>query len=349
MIAGPVPSHRRLGPRFLIGLGAVVLLAALFLAGGFYVESQPPQPGQSHPVQVHVAMGDTVDRVGQVLARQGVIRSQLLFDLWGRYTKLSAHLRAGTYVMARGWSLGRVMSSLNHGDILVYRVTIPEGFTVRQIVERLVHDHVARKTALEAAIRAGIPQLAAPAGVRNPVEGFLFPDTYDIPAGTPARQVLLIMWNNFLKRTRRLRPQLAAHGLTLWQWVTMASIVQAEVQYPADAPKIAAVFYNRLKIGMKIQSDATVRYALGTSVKGALTYHDLAVASPYNTYTRPGLPVGPIDCPGLIALKAALKPALVPYLYFVSTPTGQDLFASTYAQHQANVSKVEAMAVPTGR
>lgn len=349
MIAGPVPSQRRSGSRFLIALGAVVLLAALFLAGWIYEASQPPQPGQSQPVQVHVAAGDTVDEVGKILARQGVIRSPILFDIWSRYMKLSAHLRAGTYVMTRGWTLGHVLSRLSHGDILIYRVTIPEGFTVHQIVERLVQDHVARKAALEAAIRTGIPQLKVPAGVRDPVEGFLFPDTYDIPAGTTARQVVLIMWNDFLRRTQRLRPQLAAHGLTLWQWVTMASMIQAEDRYPADAPKIAAVFYNRLKIGMKIQSDATVRYALGPSVKGALTYQDLTVASPYNTYVRTGLPVGPIDCPGLIALRAALNPAPVPYLYFVSTPTGQDLFASTYAQHQANVTKAEAMTAPPNR
>lgn len=316
--------------------------AALFAVGWARQAVAPPNPQDHRAVWFTVAPGDTATGIAHQLQKRGLIRSALMFELWSRYFHLSQHLRAGVYAFAPSFSLSTVMGRLSHGDILTFRVTIPEGFTVRQTIDRLVRDHVGTKAALWRAVKAGIPGLTPPSGVKDPVEGFLFPDTYIFPAGMTARQVVLLMWQNFLRRTAALRPELQAQHVSLWHWVTLASIVQAEDSNPKDAPKIAAVFQNRLKVGMHLQSDATVRYALGQHVVGHLSYQDLSVTSAYNTYVHAGLPPGPIDCPGLVALSAALHPASVPYLYFLSLPNGTDLFATTYAQHLANIAKASS-------
>lgn len=322
-----------------MGIGAVLVLAALFAVGWVHQAESAPNPQDHRRVWFTVASGDTATTIATKLQQRGLIRSALMFQLWSRYFHVSQHLRAGVYAFSPSFTLSSVISRLSHGDILSFRVTIPEGFTVQETIDRLVRHHVGTKPALERVVKAGIPGLTAPAGVKDPSEGFLFPDTYVFPAGMTARQIVLMMWQNFLSRTAKLRPELQAAHLSLWQWVTLASIIQAEDSNPKDAPKIAAVFQNRMKAGMYLQSDATVRYALGQAVQGHLSYQDLAVSSAYNTYVHGGLPPGPIDCPGLVALSAALHPARVPYLYFLSLPNGTDLFATTYAQHLANIAK----------
>lgn len=327
-------------------LAAAALVLLLGLALWLHAAVSAPRPQDHRTMLFTVANGDTATEVGALLARAGLIQDGWLFSLWSRANHLESHLRAGVYVLSPSMSLAQVMSILSQGDILVHRVTIPGGATVQQVVGRLVAAHVASRAALERAMALGLPGLSAPSsrsGVRDPLEGFLFPDTYSFPAGTTARQVVLAMWADFRNRTRALRRELGPAHLTLWRWVTLASIVQAEYGYGPDAPKIAAVFDNRLAQGMPLQSDATVRYALGHPVSGGLTLADLQVASPYNTYVHPGLPPGPIDAPGLVALAAALHPAAVPYLYFVAMPNGRSLFATTYAQHLKNVARVHAM------
>ncbi len=319
-------------------------LALLGLGWGLWQQAQGPvKPGDRALVVVTVPAGASARQVAALLQQRGVVRSAWAFLWLAEQQGIASRLKAGPYQLSPGWDLKRVVRHLADGDLLLYRVTIPEGLTVMQAVGRLVHAHLGSRRQFLAVIRHGLPGLSPPAGVRDPMEGFLFPDTYLIPAGTPPAQVIRLMWQDFQRRTAPLIKELPADE-SVWQWVTLASIVQAEDAKPADAPLIAAVFVNRLQQGMPLQSDATVRYALDRPVDGRLTLADLGVASPYNTYQHLGLPPGPIDCPGLMALEAALHPAHVPYLYFVGTPTGGDLFATTYAQHLANVAKVQAMA-----
>ncbi|MCL8207630.1 MAG: endolytic transglycosylase MltG [Actinomycetia bacterium] len=321
-------------------MAVVALLTGV--AGGTAWAVSPAVSGPARPVLVTVPRGATAAGVGSLLARRGIIRSALAFRLGIMAAGASRTLRAGIYRLSPGWSLARIVRTFAAGDIVTEWVTIPEGFTVAQIVDRLAAAHVASRQALWQAIREGLPGLNPPPGVRDPAEGFLFPDTYVFPAGTPARQVVLTMWANFRRRTAPLLPEVRRRHLSLWAWVTLASLVQAEAKNPADAPDVAAVFVNRLQAGMPLQSDATVRYALGDRAGDGLTLGDLATPSPYNTYRHTGLPPGPIDCPGLVALRAAAAPAAAPYLYFVAAPDGRLLFATTYAQHQANVAKVAA-------
>ena len=231
---------------------------------------------------------------------------------------------------------------LSQGHILVTRVAVPEGFTLSGITERLAASGLVSRAAFRRALSAGLPGLTIPAAAHGSLEGFLFPDTYLIPRGTTARAIVLMMWQDFLARTRTLRPEVASRHLTLWSWVTLASVVQAEDANPSAAPRVAAVFLNRLQRHMPLQSDATVRYALGNP-KGALTLHDLTVPSPYNTFRVSGLPAGPIDSPGLVALRAVLQPAPITALFFVTTPSGTVLYANTYAEQLKNIERVHAL------
>jgi UPF0755 protein len=327
-------------------LGAAVVVAALFAVGLWAALTAPPQPG-SHRLEVfRVRPGDSATAIGGRLAAAGLIRSPLAFRMAVEWEHVADRIRAGEYRLSPGMSLASVVATLGSGHILTARLVIPEGATVSEIAARLVASGLGTPKTVAAALAAGLPGITAPPAVRQPDEGFLYPDTYLVPLGTPPRNVLLLMFDNFERRTAALQRELPAHHLTLWQWVTLASIVQAEDAAPREAPRIAAVFLNRLRRHMPLQSDATVRYALGKPVD-AVTLHDLATPSPYNTYRHGGLPPGPIDSPGLTALRAVLAPAPVPYLFFVAGPNGQVLYATTYRQHLVNIAKVTAMAKTT--
>jgi UPF0755 protein len=227
---------------------------------------------------------------------------------------------------------------MEQGDVVTIRVSIPEGFTAGQIFARLEVHHIGTAHQYQALLRhppAGMPTPGP--GVRDPYEGYLFPATYKFPFGTTAAQAVKIMWQVFTQRALPLYESQHT-SLSLSQWVTLASIIQREDKWPNDAAKVSGVFTNRLHIGMRLQSDATVRYALDNLPRGALDYQQLQVASPFNTYLHKGLPPGPISNPGMMALSAALKPASVPYLYFLALPSGRILFATTYKGQLANIA-----------
>lgn len=319
-------------------IGAVALAAVLFGAGyGWYV-FQPRVAGSTQSDYVNVAPGQSADSIGALLQQRGIIRSSLAFRVLSRLDHLSRSLKSGVYRLSPSESLTHILEIMKNGNVVVIKVTIPEGFTVGQIAARLVAHHIGSIQQYRRLETKPLPGMPAPSkGVRDPLEGYLFPATYSFPYGVTPRQALQTMWQTFVAKTRTLYRN-SHTGLSYAEWVTLASIVQQEDQKPQDASKIAAVFLNRLKVHMPFQSDATVRYALHRQVASGLSYSDLQVKSPYNTYLHPGLPPGPITNPGMVALKAALHPAAVPYLYFLGLRNGSDLFATTYQQHLANIA-----------
>ncbi len=323
-------------------LGAVALAAVLFGAGyGWYV-FQPRVADSKRWDYISVAPGQNADSIGVLLQQRGIIRSSLAFRVLSRLDHLSRSLKSGVYRLSPGESLTRILEVMKNGNVVVIKVTIPEGFTVTQIVARLVSHHIGSLQQYRRLETKPLPGMPAPSkGVRDPLEGYLFPATYSFPYGVTPRQALQSMWQIFAAKTQTLYRKSHTH-LSYTEWVTLASIVQQEDQKPQDAPKIAAVFLNRMKIHMPFQSDATVRYALQRQVTSGLSYSDLQVKSPYNTYLHAGLPPGPITNPGMVALTAALHPASVPYLYFLGLRNGSDLFATTYQQHLANIASANS-------
>lgn len=280
--------------------------------------------------------GATLRVAAESLRAAGVIGSTRLFRLYAKLRGADRAIKPGTYLLPRDAGWGRALTALRDGRGIVAVVTIPEGFTLAQIEPLLISKLQLSPESVTAAVtdtalrhRLDIPTPT--------VEGYLFPDTYFIPPGTPARAAVLMMVRRFEQRwnpewTKRLDTlALSRHDV-----VTLASIVEREAKRPEERPVIAAVYWNRLRKGMLLQADPTVQYALPQYQKRLMTKH-LAVKSPYNTYKYPGLPPGPIASPGLASLRATLYPANVPFLYFVAYPDGHHEFRVTLKEHEAAV------------
>lgn len=266
------------------------------------------------------------------LATRHVIRSAALFRLYASWNKHDRAIKPGTYLLRPGSPYGELTTALTTGRGLVHVVTVVEGWELRQIVPQLARSLGVPRDSVNAAVRD--TALRARLDVPTPtLEGYLFPATYTFPDGTTAREAVRQMVARF---ERAWRPEwdarLQALALRRHDALTLASIVEREAVRPEERPVIAAVYYNRLRKGMRLEADPTIQYALGRHTARVL-YRDLDVDSPYNTYRRIGLPPGPIGSPGAPSIAAAVTPANVPYLYFVAMPDGHHEFRATYAEH----------------
>jgi UPF0755 protein len=277
-------------------------------------------------VQVVVPRGSSFADVASLLQERGVIANAVAFRVLARVQHDDTDVRAGAYAFAPHATAAEVLNQLLTGGAQVATwVTIPEGFTARQIAARLQAEGLGNAHAYARAFRGH--------------EGFLFPSTYLIPlAATPA-QVTRMFTDQFAKELPADAAQ-RAHALhvSIPQAVTVASLVEREAKIEQDRPMIAGVIYNRLRQGMPLQVDATIEYALPAH-KTELSLRDLQVDSPYNTYQHAGLPPTPIANPGLPSLEAALNPANTDALYYVYCGNGHHVFAKSLAEHQANVER----------
>jgi UPF0755 protein len=284
-------------------------------------------------VRVIVPRGATLRSAADSLGRAGLVKWPTGFLLMAKVMGNDRSIKAGTYLLNRGTSWPNLIRALNGGTGIVSNVTIPEGFTIAQITPLLAKALDVPVESVSVAVRDS----ALRAQVKTPtptLEGYLFPDTYAFPTGTSARTAVTELVRRF---ERAWKPEwnstIAALGRSRHEIVTMASIVEREAKVPAERPVIAAVYYNRLRIGMPLQADPTIHYAHGRQLPRVM-YRDLEIESPYNTYKHPGLPPGPIASPGAASLQAAVAPASVSYLYFVAAPDGHHEFRNTLAEHE---------------
>src|ERR1700686_2028396 len=300
--------------------------------------------GQPHgaATRVIIPRGANFGQAADSLARTGLVGSPRLFRLYGRLIGGDRNIKPGTYLLRHGTPWKDIISALNGGHGLVNTITIPEGYSLSQIMPLLARTLKVPPESVQAAVRD--TALLARLDIPNPtIEGYVFPDTYAFPLGTTARQAVREMVYAF---ERRWRPDwdssLVGLKINRNDLVTMASIVEREARLPEERPVIAAVYYNRLRRGMLLQADPTIQYALGHHV-GRVLYRDLAVQSPYNTYIHKGLPPGPVASPGVASLAAAANPANVPYLYFVATKDGHHEFRMTLDEHTTAIRQIRAM------
>lgn len=324
-------------------LRLVTLIVVLGLAGVGGVlawttlRTAPTLPASA--VTVVIREGAGVAEIARRLESAGVVRSALLFRLWARWAGRDRTMQPGTYRFETSTDMNGVLTRLAAG-VEPVEVTIPEGLTVREIADLLA----ARGLGSAESFRclAADPEFLLAAGVPGPqLEGFLFPDTYRfIPPEEPS-EILATMVRRFHERfdAEHYRRTSDRH-LTVNEVLTLASIIEKETGKAAERPLIAAVFANRLRIGMPLQSDPTVIYSL-PAFDGNLTRADLAHPSPYNTYVARGLPPGPIANPGLAAIDAALAPADSSALYFVSRNDGSHEFSTTLAEHNRAVARFQ--------
>ncbi|HHY44416.1 MAG TPA: endolytic transglycosylase MltG [Firmicutes bacterium] len=333
------PRRRSRLPVFGLGLFLVLLLTGALTAS--YLSSCP-LPESSGPVTVVVEPGMSTREVAALLKDHGVIRNDLFFRVLTRVMGADSRIQSGEYSFEPGIHALDVLDSLVQGRVIYYSLTIREGLSVDQIAA-LVEERGfgSREAFLEAATDKSLAPAYVPAEyletAKTPLEGYLFPDTYYLRRGMTERELVLMM----LKRmeqvfTKEMQEKAAAMNLTPHEAVTLASIVEREAQVAEERPIIAAVYLNRLKIGMKLDADPTVLYAVGKPPDALVLWKDLEVDSPYNTYRNPGLPPGPICNFGKACLEAVLAPEDVDYLYFVAKNDGTHAFARTLAEHNAN-------------
>ncbi|MFN2384535.1 MAG: endolytic transglycosylase MltG [Gemmatimonadota bacterium] len=310
----------------------LIVIVGLAAIGWLWWASTPPSR-LAEPVLVVVEPGTGVRVLGRQLEREGVIRSALLFEAWVRAQRDASRIQAGTYELPHDRSLPAIVEMLVDGETVLVAVTIPEGLRLEEVAGIAARALAFDSTAFAAA--AGDAALADSLDISAPtLEGYLFPDTYQVDPATGPRTLARVMVNQFHATfTPAWRARADSLGRTVHEIVTLAAIVEEEARVPAERATIAGVYWNRLAIGMLLEADPTVQYALGGHTERVL-YRDLEIDSPYNTYRNAGLPPGPIASPGRASLEATLYAASVPYLFFFATGEGgAHTFSETYAQH----------------
>ena len=326
----------------------VVILAASAAVTRTAIWGRLHDPFKGYPGEeqfVVVAPGTGTAAIGRRLVAAGVIRDELAFRaaLW--WTGRSRALQAGEYRFDRPIAAVDVIDRLSKGEVYTRRLTFPEGLTIREMADIFETRGFGKRTEfIKAAANASLIKTLDPEA--DDLEGYLFPETYALPRDVPADRVIAMMVDRFRTvYTEDWRRRAEAEGLTTRQVMTLASLVEKETAQADERPVVAAVYRNRMKIGMALQADPTVVYAMQKAGKynGNIRREDLAMDSPYNTYRYPGLPPGPIAAPGAKSIEAVLMPATVPYLYFVSRNDGSHVFSQTLEEHNRNVREFQIL------
>ncbi len=297
--------------------------------------------GDEVPRRVVIPSGSSFRVAADSLERRGVVHFPRAFRAYAAWTKRDRSIRAGTYEFRSSQGWGEILDALAAGRGLVHTFTIPEGFALSSIVPIIAKSLevppesvtvAARDTALRHRLDIPTPTL----------EGYLYPDTYTFPPGATARDAVERMVERFEEVWKPAWDSAArAMAMSRNDVMALAAIIEKEARIPEERPVISAVYHNRLKIGMRLQADPTVQFALGRHVERVL-YKDLEIDSRYNTYKHAGLPPGPIASPGAPSIEAAVFPANVPYLYFVAHPDGHHEFRTTFREHTEAIRQVRA-------
>ena len=313
----------------------LVLIGALFVA----YEGGPYDKNNGKDIVVDIPMGSTVSSVADILKENNLIKNEVLFKLNFKMKNNASHMKSGKYLLSQKLSNSDIIEKLVSGEI--YRdgikVTIPEGSTSNEIIALLVKNELGKKEDFEKLVSNPSEfysdfEFLDQKDIKS-LEGFLYPSTYYFDKDAKPKDIIKEMLSLFDKSyTDKLKKKQKERNMTLQEVVNLASIVEE------DRPIIASVFYNRLEIGMPLQSDATLQYIFETRKK-SITYNDLKIDSPYNTYIKKGLPPTPIANPSIKSIEAVLEPSNTDYLYFVASIDGGNVYSKTYEEHKTNVNK----------
>jgi UPF0755 protein len=311
---------------------------------------QPPE-GKAADVEFVVPSGAGAEEIARQLEEKGLVKNADLFRIYLMLEGKSGDLKAGRFQLKQGMTMAQIATVLVGGDAKFGTVTftVPEGLTLEGIAEALEQQKVVDKQAFLQEADHGtfaselLKEIPQDGRIKHRLEGYLFPDTYEVFQGATAHDVIETMLKQMeVKVTPEMREQMKARGLSLHQALTIASLVEREARVDRERKTISGVIQNRLrqKPPMKLQIDATVQFALGKT-KEVLSLEDLKVESPYNTYLHEGLPPGPIASPGRSSLVAALEPEAHEFLYYVTKNdgSGEHYFAKTHEEHLQNINK----------
>jgi len=328
-------------------VNAVLIVAVIFagigsaaLLGWVWVfNARSPDPGGGE-VLVQIPEGASLRQIANLLAAERLIKHPFTFRLAARIYGVDKRIMPGSYLISRGLKNTELLRMLQKPMIRSRYVTIPEGLTTREIAG-LLRKSVGTDSAEFVRLCSDAElawSLTIPA---KGLEGYLFPDTYDLLLNSPPQAVIERLVDRFFEVVNdsfQIRMRMA--GMSLHEAVTLASIIEGEVQIGEEAPLVSAVYHNRLRKRMALEADPTIQYVLPDGPR-RLRHSDLQMDSPYNTYRHPGLPPGPINNPGRRSLKAAIEPANVDYLYFVAQGDGSHAFNRDYSGHLQSKQKLD--------
>lgn len=297
--------------------------------------------------EISIPKGTSTKGIAQLLEKQGIIKNSDVFYLYGKLSEKAQKIQAGNYLLSSSMSVPEIMDKLASGKAKIdtVRFTIPEGFELREIADKLSEQGIVDKDKFYKAVNdtssykydfiKDIPNR------ENKLEGYLFPDTYEIYKGATETEIVDKMLGRFNEVfNEKYRQRAKELNMSMDQVVILASVIEREAKLDSERKTISAVFQNRLKIGMNLQSCATVQYILKER-KPVLSYKDTEINSPYNTYKYAGLPKGPIASPGAKSIEAALYPDNVDYLYFFAKADGSSVFSRTYQEHLNAQNKIK--------
>lgn len=338
--------------RLFLWLFSTLIVTSAVLAGGYWHDAYVAEPAPNAPVvDFLIENGDSVKEIAVKLKDSGLIKSEWFFEVFARLNSQAGKIQAGTFRIPEGLNFRDLLAMLSNARGQEVQITIPEGYTAEQIGET---------------VRAALPEITvdewnAATGKKNSLipsadadtalnadlfgktlEGFLFPDTYRLAKNATAEQIVAKLFETYLVKSKSAGVttndhDIVAHGLTEFQFITLASIIEREVQRPEDMKRVAGIFLRRLAAHMPLQSDATVNYVIQGEKNASLTIHQTQIDSPYNTYRNVGLPVGPISNPGKNAMDAVLHPEEGgSWYYFLTPPDGSVKYARTYEEHLEN-------------
>ena len=332
--------------RFVIFILIMSLLVALLSVAIFTIwlskGSKPFDPGNTETMLVTIPRGTSTSGIGEILESKGLISNSTVFRLKTKFAGHDGKYRAGEYYLSPGMSLDEIIEHLLAGRDNTTRFTIPEGYDLAKVADKLEAQGLIDREAFFKEIREGEFDYWFISGLEkedNRLEGFLYPETYEIFADATEHDIIDKMLSQFNKVfTEEHKQRLKELELDIRDVIILASIIEREAVVSEDRPVIAGVFYRRLEIGMPLQSCATVQYILGEQ-KPVLSIADTQIQSPYNTYIIKGLPPTPICSPGIESINAALWPAETEYLYFLAKGDGSHVFSVTYEEHLRNKAK----------
>ncbi|MDP2641160.1 MAG: endolytic transglycosylase MltG [Candidatus Yanofskybacteria bacterium] len=330
------------------------LMCAVFLGiFAWYGLFTPTQSSSSEHELFTITPGETNKEIATALKDQGYIRFSMLLRVWALTTGVSGYLQAGEYALSKSMTPLEILRKFYLGDVVKETITIPEGWNLRNIAEYFENRGLGTQQEIFSLVgypgidyRTGIdlPKLqdmasefeflsSKPAHVS--LEGYLFPDTYEIRKGETREAIVRRMLARFgAQFGAQLRAEAAARGKTVFEIVTMASLLEKEVKSYEDKQIVSGLLLKRLQAGMPLQVDATIAYITGKNTT-AISLAETRIDSPYNTYLYRGLPLGPIGNPGIESIRAALYPQESPYWFYLSTPDGETVFSRTHEEHVA--------------
>lgn len=318
-----------------------LILLILIMGRGYYKRGIGPiSPENPEEVSFEIPMGSSTSKVSDILEENGLIKSKFSFKRIVQKEGLDGKLKAGEYTLNTGMNVEEIVKSLSKGgkNTNVVQFTIPEGYELKQIAKKLSEKGLVDEEKFiiltkDASNFTDKYEFLKEVPKGSSLEGYLFPSTYEVENGSSEEVIIEKMLDVFNEVYDTLiKEKIESAGLSLNELVTLASIIEREGKVDEERPLIAAVFSNRIEKGMLLESCATVQYALGER-KDKLTFADLKIESNYNTYTHKGLPPGPIASPGLKSIEAAVNPADVDYLFFVSNGDGTHTFTTNFKDH----------------